>query len=176
MIDYAVLARSSDRQLESIFRSFPGPSPESLAGFEFRGFNTPAFTKLLGIQKFIKGFFDAGNGVEGYNIPVRQNDFYSPWLHRPDAENPKRFGFYRVSKVDPAARDNFYPQAVLLDYGASPRNAFYRVEKVLRDYLIVPEPENPDLLLGKAYIALGSARIKSNFFVLERLKPTAWKP
>ncbi len=175
-MDYGVLTRSSDSKLEEIFRRSRGPDLGGVAGLEFRGFNVPWFTRLLGIQKFIKGFFDAGSGIEGYNIPVRQNGFDTPWLHRPDPDSPKRFGFYRVAKVDPRSRDNFYPDAVLLDYGASPRNAFYRVERVLRDYLVQPDPKNPDILLGKAYIALGGIRIKSNFFVLERLRNTSWKP
>lgn len=171
---YGALIRLTNAELEKIFKASRGPVPESLAGYEWRGTNAPWFTKLLGIQKFIKGFFRTAQGVEGYNIPVRQNGLDAPWL-LPDPGHPKRFGFFRVDRVDPGARDNFYPQALLLDYGASRRNAWYRVEKVLRDYVVCPDPKNPRLLLGKAYLALGPARVFSNFFVIERLRPTAWE-
>ena len=168
------LAGASGSRLEEILRMSRGPAPESLAWFEWCGYNAPWFTRLLGIQKFIKGFFQEGGRVEGYNIPVQQNGIEAPWLYRHVL--PKRFGFYYVAWVDRDSRDNFYPDAVLLNYGASPRSAPYRVERIVRDYIVQPDPAVPDLLLGKAYLAMGSARIPSSFFVLERLRPTSWKP
>lgn len=176
-LDYKTLTHAPKGDLENIFRNASAPPPGTLAGWEFRGYNVPWFTKLLGIQKFIKGFFSAAPGsVEGYNIPVRQNGFENPWEHLPGPDAPKRFGFYAVAPVDKDARDNYYPASILLNYGASSRNAFYRVEKVLRDYVVQPDPRNPDILLGKAYLALARARVPSNFFVLERLRRTEWKP
>jgi len=145
-------------------------------GFEWRGYNMAWHTRLLGIQKFIKGFFQEGDRVEGYNILVQQNGMDKPWLHRPTLDAPKRFGFYYVAQVDRESADNLHLEAILLDYGASPRNAVYGVERLLRDYVVQPDPQNPDLLLGKAYLALGALRLPSNFFVLERLRPTSWKP
>jgi hypothetical protein len=47
---------------------------------------------------------------------------------------------------------------------------------VLRDYVVQPDPRNPDVLLGKAFLAIGPMRFYSNFFVLERLRRGAWKP
>ncbi len=170
------LAQSSDSHLEPILRLAKGPALESLVGFEWRGYNATWRTRLLGIQKFIKGFFEVENQVQGYNSPVKQNGLDSPWLHLPTAEAPRRFAFYNVAQVDRASTDNLYPDAILLDYGASPLNATYRIERLLRDYVVQPDPENLDLLLGKAYLALGRSRIPSNFFILERLRPTSWKP
>jgi hypothetical protein len=170
------LAHSSDSELEQILRASKGPALESLLGFEWRGYNTTWRTRLLGLQKFIKGFFRVENDVEGYNIPVQQNGLNDPWRYLPTPEAPKRFGFYCVAQVDRESADNLYPKAILLDYGASPRNATYRIERLLRDYLVQPDPANPDFLLGKAYLAVGVLRLPSNFFVLERLRPTSWKP
>jgi hypothetical protein len=170
------LAQSSNAHLEKIMRASKGPALESLVGFEWRGYNTSWRTRLLGIQKFIKGFFREGDHVEGYNVPVLQNRLDQPWLHQPTPYHPRRYAFYRVTWVDRESNDNFYPEAILLDYGASPRNTAYGVERLLRDYVVQPDPENRDLLLGKAYLALGSLRIPSNFFILERLRPTSWKP
>ncbi len=173
---YRELTRMPNGELESVFRAAVQPKPESLVGFEWRGYNTPFFARLLGIQKFIKGFFLEGNDslVEGYNVPVRQNGIDGPWLHKPSADAPKRFGFYHVYPVRADERDNLYPNALLLNYGASTRNPFYRVERVLRDYVVQPDASNPDLLIGKAYLAFGPVRVPSNFFILERLRPVTW--
>jgi hypothetical protein len=150
---------------------------EALINVEWRGFNTSWQPRLLGIQKFIKGFFQAEGRVEGYNIPVAQNGLRAPWLHQPSAEQPRRYAFFTVTPVTAAASDHLYPQALLLNYGASTRNADApALARRLRDYLVQPDPAAPDILLGKAYLALGSLRIPSNFFVLERLRPTSWQP
>lgn len=170
------LAQSSNARLEKIMRASKSPALESLVGFEWRGYNTSWRTRLLGLQKFIKGFFREGGRVEGYNIQVQQNGLDGPWLDQPAPESTKRFGFYLVARVDRESVDNLYLEAVLLDYGASPRNATYRIERLLRDYVVQPDPANPDLLLGKAYLALGRLRLPSNSFILERLRPTSWKP
>lgn len=173
---YQDLTRLSDGELEKLFAAGQAPALDSLAGWEWRGWNVPWFTKLLGIKKFIKGFFAGPSGVEGYNIPPRQNLLTEEWEALPSPEAPKRFGFYLVGPVDKGAVDNLYPDALLLDYGASPRNAWYRPERVLRDYLAQPDPKNPDLLIGKAYLALGGTRVPSNFFIIERLRKTEWTP
>ena len=168
---YRKLALSSNAELEAVFRAAPTPDAKQLAGWEFRGYNTPFFARLLGIQKFVKGFFqEPGKDVEGYNVPVQQNGLDGPWLHKPNADAPKRFGYYNVYRVKAGERDNVYSNALLLNYGASPRNAFYRVERVLRDYVVQPYADNPDLYVGKAYLALGPVRVPSNFFILERLR------
>jgi len=165
---YRALARTSNAGLEALLRAGKAPAFESLVGSEWCGYNTPPLTKLLGIQKFIKGFFQGPQGVEGYNTPAAQNGIDGPWLAQPSPEAPRRFGFYTVTRVDRAARDNFYPEALLLDYGASQRNQSGGLERALRDYLVQPDAGNPDILLGKAYFALGGLRIPSSYFILQR--------
>lgn len=149
------------------------PSVDSLAGWEWRGLNTPPWFRLLGIKKFIKGFYkDESGQVWGYNCPVEQNATTGPWVAKPDDANPKRFGFYTVSPVDPTARDNRYLHALLLDYGkgrhlsSRPR---FDASAGLRDYLVQVDPNDPDVLLGKAYYAAGPLRLPTySFFILER--------
>lgn len=159
---YAELTAMSKTQLDSVFTQGATPRITELAGWEWRGWNEPFFTKLLGIKKFIKGFFESGEGVEGYNIPVRQGGFAEPWTKK-----GKPFGFYRVSPEG---------SSLLLDYGASPRNPFWRPERLIRDYLVQPDPANGDILLGRAYLQLCGPRVFSNYFILERLARTEWKP
>ena len=164
-------AQSSHAQLEIILRASKGPALEPLVGFEWRGFNTSWRLKAMGLQKFIKGFFQEGKRVEGYNIPVRQNGLDAPWIDQPTPEAPKRFAFYLVTQVDRASVDHLYLKAILLDYGSSHRNSAYSIERLVSDYVVQPDPDNPDLLLGKAYLAIGPLRLPSNYFVLERLRP-----
>ena len=173
---FADLARSSPRQLEGVFREGAAPSPDALAGSLWRGYNVGWPTAVLRIRKFIKGFFRGGHGVEGYNIPVKQNGLANPWQPKPAPDSPKRFGFYLVSAVEPGGKDSRYPRALLLDYGASRRNPSTSPTRVLRDYLVQPDPANPDVMLGKAYMAIGGFRIPSSFFVIERLGPVGWAP
>ena len=170
------LALAPNDRLEQLLRSAQGPAPETLAGCEWRGFNLTWRVKVLGLQKFVKGFFEAGDGLEGYNIPVAQNGLDGPWRPLPSPDNPRRYAFYRVMRVDPQAVDHLYPQAILLDYGASPRNPPRAIESRLRDYVVQPDPANADLLLGKAYFAFGRYRLASNFFLIGRLGRVNWKP
>ena len=152
------LATLSARELEKAMLRGATPDPEALAGWEFRGTNTPAWARLAGIQRFIKGFYKQGCDLFGYNVPVR------------GAWQPKgaRFGFYRVDRVDAAARDNAYLHALLLDYGRG-GNKPLDPTRGLRDYLVRVED---DVFLGKAYYAVGPLRVPASYFVLERLRPT----
>ncbi len=160
-------------QREAIFAQGTPPRFEDLAGWEFAGANATIFTRLLGIRKFVKGFYegpprDAGPEpfLQGYNITVRQNADEAEHVYTPSDASPKRHGFYRVHAVVPGARDSRYPRSLLLDYGLGGNGLF---GPPLRDYIVQVFPDDPDLLLGKAYLALG-IRIPVSFFVLKRLR------
>ena len=174
------LERASWDEIEKTFMRGTTPDLDALVGWEFRGINRfPLYPlpipDLLGIKKFVKGFFRsaAGDGlaedgrVMGYNCPVVQNVLDGRWRTKPSDTSPKRFGYYEVHAVDATARDNAYLHAVLLNYGRG-GNKPWDPTSGLRDYLVQVDPENPDLFLGKAYYALGPARVRSNFFILER--------
>ena len=162
------LERTPPAELERLLLDGATPDLDALAGWEFRGINTPAWARLVGIKKFMKGFCRSGEQVYGYNCPVVQNRLADAWIARPDDANPKRFGFYAVTPVDPTSRDNAYLHALLLDYGKGD-NPRLDPSRGLRDYLVQPDPADPDLLLGKAYYAVGPLRLPTfAFFVLER--------
>jgi hypothetical protein len=103
----------------------------------------------------------------GYNCPVVQNALDGRWQTRPSDAEPRRFGFYTVAPVDPTRRDNHYLHALLLDYGQG-GNPAWDISRGLRDYLVQVDADNPDLWLGKAYAAIGPARVPVGYFVLER--------
>ena len=163
------LARLSPAELERAFVRGVTPDSEALVGWEFRGHNTPPWFRLLGIQKFVKGFYtDGDGGVWGYNSPVVQDGVDRPWRIKPSDEHPRRFGFYTVRPVDAAAKDNLYLHALLLDYGQG-HNPPFDPSAGLRDYLVQVDRDDPDLMLGKAYYALGPLRVPTfSFFVLDR--------
>ena len=154
------LEASRHADVELAFVRGGTPDLDDLVGWEFRGINHPAWAKLAGIKKFVKGFYRHEDGrTMGYNSPVLQNVLDGRW-HIAD----KKFGFYQVAPVDATARDNAYLHAVLLDYGKG-GNKLWDPTRGLRDYLV--QLDN-DLFLGKAYYALGPLRVHSNFFILER--------
>src|SRR5207249_2621697 len=131
---------------------------------------------LAGIRTFMKGFFVADGGdTYGYNSPTRQNGIDGEWILKPSEDAPKRFGFYRVSPVDPASKENLALHAVLLDYGRG-GNKPWDPTGYIRDYLVRLEPDSDDLLLGKAHVALGPFRPSTNFFLLERYRPIKVAP
>ena len=160
------LARLSVKELEEIFKKGATPAPEKLVGWEFKGYNVPFFAKLLGIKKFKKGFYQRGDEFRGYNIPIYQNSIDEPWRCRPVDHNPKRFGFYSVKPVGPEGPENKEPGALILNYGDGKNWPWEG--SFLRDYVKQVDPDNDDLYLGKAYVALGPARFMPSFFIVER--------
>jgi hypothetical protein len=147
------------------------PSLSSLCGYEYRGYNIAPTTSLLGIRKFVKAFFRTPDGaVYGCNTPVVQNGVSGSWIALPREDTPRRYAFFSVTSVDPEARDNTYLHALLLDYGRG-GNPPYDPSRSLRDYLVRCVDGSDDLLLGKAYFAIGPLRLPASFFLLERRGP-----
>lgn len=170
---YVDLALATDDVLERIMRAGRSPDVRNLAGWEFKGFNVLDVTALLGFRKFKKGFYaptppqSASVKIRGYNVKVVQNGIEDPWEPVLRSQRPVRHGYYDVYPVDPGERDNLYPNALLINYNCG-RNPFYDPTNLLRDYLVQVYADNPDLLLGKAYLAIGPWRVPVSYFVLER--------
>ena len=168
---YKHLAGLPKAALEEVMVRGETPTLPALIGYEYRGYNIAPATALLGIRKFIKVFFTTSSGeVYGCNTPVAQNGLNRPWKAKPSEAEPRRYAFFSVTSVDPEVRDNTYLHALLIDYGRG-RNPAYDPSRLLRDYLVRCVPGSDDLLLGKAYMALGPARLAAGFFLLERHRP-----
>jgi hypothetical protein len=171
---YEALALARDEDLEWVMRRGTCPDPAKLSGWEFRGFNTPEILNLAGIRKFKKGFYREDparphdRGIQGYNVQIVCNTLGEPWIDKLRGGNPIKHGWYEVRKVDTGRPDHRYPNGLLIDYGASPKNPALDPTRALRDYLVQVYPDNPDLYLGKAFIALGPIRVPISFFILER--------
>jgi hypothetical protein len=174
--EYLRIAASGGDALEQIMRRGERPDAEALVGWEYRGMNIAFWASRSPIQKFIKGFYKARDGrVMGYNEPVLQNGPERRWLAKPNDDDPKRFGFYLVTGVDPTSRDNAYLNALLLDYGRG-GNSILDPSRGLRDYLVRVNPGSDELILGKASYAVGPLRPMTNYFLLERHRHTGWAP
>jgi hypothetical protein len=175
---YETLCLARDEDLEQVMRCGTTPELSRLSGWEFRGFNTPEILQLAGIRKFKKGFYrdDATRphqeGLQGYNVNVVQGTLGEPWVDVERAGKPVRMGWYEVQTVKLADPDNKYPNAVLINYARSDKNATVDPTRLLRDYLVQVHPENPDLYLGKAFLAVGPLRVFVSYFVLERHNPS----
>lgn len=171
---------------EALFLGGIAPLLSDLAGWEFRGMNGGPMAPLLGIRRFIKGFRAPDDGradpsvIDGYNLWAKQarspkepwiaTDRWFPRLREPDpSARIPRHGFYKVLPQRSRPNDRRYPHALLLDYGLGD-NPWSNPARLLRDYLVQVYADDPSLLVGKAYVALGRARIFGSHFVLERMR------
>ncbi len=170
-ITYLELASASNQILERYMLEGIQPDPEKLAGWEFRGFNSMDLTTVLGFRKFKKGFYKDGQLLQGYNVKIKQNGLIDPWIDVVKKGKSVKHGFYDAYPVRSEEKDNLYANALLLNY-ASKKNPVYDPSRVLRDYLVQPDPRNPDLYLGKAFVALGPKRIFVSYFILGRENPS----
>ena len=153
--------------LEHGLRHGERPDIAALLDWQYRGLNVGREPRLLRLQKFVKGFWRLPDGtVRGYNLHAQQNGPDAAWNTAADA---RPFGFFSVTPVAPATRDSRYPAALLLDYCRG-GNGPLSVVAMLRDYLVRAAPGADDVLLGKAYLALGRRRVALGYFVLERFR------
>jgi len=160
---YRHLAALAKHELDQVFAAGSPPDAAAITGFEFLGFNHPKTAAVLGIRKFIKAFYlDQEERAFGCNTPVAQNGLDREWIHRPSADNPKRYAFFQVL---PGGADG-----LLLDYGRG-GNPPYDVSGILRDYLVRPDAGNDDLLLGKAFFVVAGTRLAHSYFLIERSRP-----
>jgi hypothetical protein len=160
------LARCPRPELERLFAGGDALPPAALAGTRYLGYNCPAWAEVLRIRTFLKGFDAVGDTVLGHNSPVRQNGLDGDWRPLPSAAAPKRFGFFLVEPVEAVPGSGHRP-GLLFDYGV-PQNPRLGVTRTIRDYVVALEAGSADLLLGKAYLAIGGRRVPVSFFLLER--------
>lgn len=168
---YLRLATCSRAERHQAFKAGETPNVDALTGFEYRGVNTAWIAPLLRIRKFVKAFFDFDGRAYGCNSPTEQNGIEEEWRLVPSADEPRRFGFYVIER--PAKRR--HPHALLLDYGGG-GNGFFEPARLLRDYVVRVSPADDDLLLGKAYLAIGPVQLPVSYFVLERRRALPDRP
>jgi hypothetical protein len=176
---FEAVANATDRARNVMFMTGTKPHFDDLVDWEFQGFNPYAHMKLLGIQRFIKGFFqrageaspDKVERIYGYNLFCDTRAPDGVWQGMPNDDTPQRHGFYDVFHEGTGK----FPHSLMLNYNV-PENHGFNPERVIRDYLVQVNPNDPGLLLGKAFLQLGPLRIHSNFFILRRFRRHHYRP
>ena len=178
--DLVALGESGLRELWS---RGTGVTPEDLAGWVFRGWNTSllAARSPVGGRAFAKGFFRHGAGVEGCNFLVRLHQ--GDW--RIDMSRP--FGFFAVSPADTSGwtrhgGNGRGKRALLLDYGRGwdqeilerwgvqlewRLRVVSRLARVLRDLVVRPSNAADGLYVGRAFLT-SALKLPVSCFALER--------
>jgi len=160
-LSFIEICRLPKTELTRLFGAGIRPQPDQLVDREFRGYNHPKYTGLLGIRKFVKGIFRENDQVEGYNRKVVQNRLEEPWI----VTRAQAFGYYDVM-----ARGTKFPNAILLHYGKSRHNPLFEPARLLRDYVVQIYPEEPNLLLGRAYASIFGWEIFLGYFILGEME------
>ncbi|WP_419167131.1 GMC family oxidoreductase N-terminal domain-containing protein [Candidatus Palauibacter sp.] len=171
------LVGKSTAELDSIFLSGTAPKLEEVLRQEFQGWNVSKLSRLIRQQKFKKGFFgerDGGPEVSssraqlwGYNVTVKQDGLQARWQPLPCAEHPKRHLFFGVKQsvnVDGAR----YSNTLVIDYQLWNQQLFPKLALRLVDYLVCPNRNDPELVLGVSYWQWGVVAIRLSHFVLRR--------
>ena len=172
--DYNSLCLAPRDQLEDIVRKGVTPSMGALVGWEFKGYVVNDLAEVIGGRKFKQGFCldeprrEPELGIAGYHVMVHANTLGEPWIDKTKRGEPIRHSWCEVYPVSLSEIDNKYPHALLLNYALSSKNKALHPCRARRDYLVQVYADHPDLLLGKAYAALGRLRRELTFFVLER--------
>lgn len=165
---FASLAALGKAELDRIMDAGTAPAIADVLGWEFRGWNVNAMTKLFGTRKFKKGFFGnpAFAHAWGYNVPVQQNKFDEPWIAKPSDADPNRYFFYGVVTAADADQPK-YRNSLVVDYRKWDYFVLNPVGYTV-DYLVYPEPGNTDLILGKSYGETPLIKPFLGYFILER--------
>ncbi len=163
------LAKLNTKQMDALMLIGGTPTMEDVLGYEYRGYNMNAGTVILGTRKFKKGFFGdvAKNHAWGYNVLVKQNNMSEPWLAKPDEQNPGRKYFFKLLPAGSGC-DARYDHSLFVDYASSGEYFILHPTRYTVDYLVYPDPENHDLMLGKSDAVIGPIRLPLGYFILER--------
>lgn len=171
---FETLAKADKKTLDDVMENGKMPDLESMAGFEFDGYNLTFMASILGIRKFRKGFYKyKWNKVldlwryAGYNVKMKQNSFKKPWEYK--GKEPKKFGWFEIFTLNRFKEEglDMYPNATILHYGLDKRNTLFE-GKMLRDYLVQVNDNDKDLYLGKAYNAIGKNLVMPSYFIIKR--------
>jgi hypothetical protein len=164
---FETLAAADRDKLEEVLRAGQPPEYDQLEGYLYCGWNHERVSRLTG-EKFKKAFRRKGERTVGYNEVCHQDGkgYRGEWRVKLRNGQPVRIGYYRVALVkDEPPRSPYrdYTNAVLFDYNVYLNNTLRNLPlRVIRDIVVLPNPGDHELMLGKAYLQLGFRWI--NFF------------
>ena len=141
---------------------------EEVKDYAFIGYNMNFLTGMLGFRNFIKVFeYSQEKKQWGYNIIVSQKKSpnFDTYIKRNKKGIPSKQGFYSVYK---SSKNDI--KGLVINYRTG-LNSFLEPARFLKDYLVIPSTDNPNLFLGKAFLNLNGKLFFLSYFILERFKP-----
>lgn len=166
---YDDLLSAPRRDLERLLLAGQPLAPERLAGHRYRGIALVA--RLPFDRAFLKFAvsFEAGpdGRVLGAAAPVHQDGLLAPWTERRRPKVAARCGRFAVLAPGAPGRDDGYPRALRFDFaqGSPALSPLSRIQAVAAPI----DHDRPELLLGRALLALGPWRLATpHYFLLAR--------
>jgi hypothetical protein len=138
------LTRADGATYKDLMRAGGTPDPQRILGDSFRGLNRGLLPKLTG-ERFRKVFHTEAGEPVGHNVVDRGG-------------HPVELGWFRVGVTGRAMR---------FDYNDSRNRGLYLPLRGLKDDVVLPNPGDHDLLLGRARLF----GLRVAYFVLERERP-----
>ena len=180
---YESLAQASSDDLETILRTGTAPDLEQLNGYIYCGWNHEWIGNLSG-KKFKKGFLKKDGSNFGYNEIVIQDSEGVPgdWKQRLGSDGkPSQLGYFRTAYVrnePPMNIARLYQQLGFFDYDIPHIHKWYlSFFRVIRDFVVLPNPGDNSLLLCKAYLRIFPfLNIFYCYFQLGRREPIKYLP
>ena len=169
------LAKLKTKQMDALMLIGGTPTMKDVLGYEYRGYNMNPSTVILGTRKFKKGFFGDLNKDHawGYNVLVQQNKMSEPWIAKPSDAYPARRFFFKLLPAG-GGYDARYDHSLFVDYAKSGEYFILHPTRYTVDYLVYPDPENHDLMLGKSDAEIGPIRLPLGYFILERYNKSTY--
>ena len=179
---YETLAAADRKQLEEVMLTCPAPDLDELEGHIYCGWNHEWIGRISG-EKFKKGFRRREGRPFGYNEIVRQDDkgFRGQWEVKLRDGRPIQLGYFRVSQVadePPEPLYKPYRHAGHFNYDV-PINTWRNLPfRVIRDFVVLPNPGDHDLMLCKAYLQFGFrwANVFYCYFLLGHREEIEFEP
>jgi len=167
---YASLAQADRATLEKILLTGLPPDPEQLNGFIYCGWNHEWVGKLSGRNL-------------GYNEIVIQDHqkYQGAWNVKMVNGRPHQLGYFRVMRIKDEPPLRLYRPYIHLcgfDYNLAEMNSggnfFFRV---IRDFVVLPNPGDHSLMLCKAYLRIFPfLNIFYCYFLLGHRQPIEYLP
>ena len=156
---FDTLAEADRPTLENVLRTGTAPDPEQLNGYIYCGWNHEWVGRLSG-EKFKKGFAKRDGANFGYNEIVRQDrqGHRGEWNVKLRNGRPIQVGYFRVSLVEeepPERLNRPYRHLGHFNYNVGMNTGLNLPFRVIRDFVVLPNPDDHGLMLCKAYFQLG---------------------
>jgi hypothetical protein len=156
---FETLAAADRGKLEEVLKGGRPPDFEQLDGYIYCGWNHEWVGRLSG-EKFKKGFRRKDGRAFGYNEIVRQDrqGYRGEWEVKLENGRPIQLGYFRVANISeesPQPLYRRYPNAGHFNYDVDVNTWRNLPLRVIRDFVVLPNPGDHGLMLCKAYFQLG---------------------